>query len=173
MLLTPECTLFLVSPSHVRKVSLIRTERVAEAGDIMEIMKDADAVLVAGGDGTIMEAVTGSKRIESVLTARTETITKFKFAGLMRRPDASKLGTTLPIGVLPVGKSNHLAHNLFPSISSSGKIESEVEMMAGAAMSCVKSIYRPVDVMQVGRHQFRLLNGTPVFASGSSCKMYM
>ena len=58
MLLTPECTLFLVSPSHVRKVSLIRTERVAEAGDIMEIMKDADAVLVAGGDGTIMEAVT-------------------------------------------------------------------------------------------------------------------
>ena len=91
----------------------------------------------------------------------------------MRRPDASKVGTTLPIGVLPVGRTNHLAHNLFPSISSSGKIESEVEMMAGAAMSCVKSIYRPVDVMQVGRHQFRLLNGTPVFASGSSCKMYM
>ena len=52
-------TSFHMSPSHVRKVSLIRTERVAEAGDIMEIMKDADAVLVAGGDGTIMEAVTG------------------------------------------------------------------------------------------------------------------
>ena len=68
----------------------------------------------------------------------------------MRRPDADSLRTSLPIGVLPVGKSNRLAHNLFPSLSSSGKVESEVEMMAGAAMSCVKSIYRPIDVMQVG-----------------------
>lgn len=109
------------------KVSVMRTERVGEAGDIMEIMKDADAVLIAGGDGTVMEAVTG----------------------FMRRPDADSLRTSLPIGVLPVGKSNHLAHNLFPSMSSSGKVESEVEMMAGAAMSCVKSIYRPIDVMQV------------------------
>ena len=46
------------------KVSVMRTERVGEAGDIMEIMKDADAVLVAGGDGTLMEAVTGKQREE-------------------------------------------------------------------------------------------------------------
>ena len=46
------------------KVSVMRTERVGEAGDIMEIMKDADAVLVAGGDGTLMEAVTGKQRVE-------------------------------------------------------------------------------------------------------------
>ena len=67
----------------------------------------------------------------------------------MRRPDADTLRRSLPIGVLPLGKSNRLAHNLFPSLSSSGKVESEVEMMAGAAMACVKSIYRPIDVMQV------------------------
>ena len=67
----------------------------------------------------------------------------------MRRQDADSLRRTLPIGVLPLGKSNRLAHNLFPSLSSSGKVESEVEMMAGAAMACVKSIYRPIDVMQV------------------------
>ena len=67
----------------------------------------------------------------------------------MRRPDADSLRNSLPIGVLPVGKSNRFAHSLFPLFSSSGKVESEVEMMAGAAMSCVKSIYRPIDVMQV------------------------
>ena len=70
-------------------------------------------------------------------------------SGFMRRPDADSLRNSLPIGVLPVGKSNRFAHSLFPLFSSSGKVESEVEMMAGAAMSCVKSIYRPIDVMQV------------------------
>merc|ERR1719348_385009 len=44
------------------KVSIIRTESDGQAKDIMEIMADADAVLVAGGDGTLMEAVTGLLR---------------------------------------------------------------------------------------------------------------
>ena len=69
------------------KVDVIRTEGEGQAKDIMEIMKDADAVLVAGGDGTVMEAVTG----------------------LMRRPDSERLGRTLPIGVLPVGNTNQSA----------------------------------------------------------------
>ena len=43
-------------------MSLIRTEAVGQAKEIMEIMKDADAVLIAGGDGTVMEAVTGFMR---------------------------------------------------------------------------------------------------------------
>lgn len=67
-----------ISPSQARKkyekycapllhlagirVSVIRTEGEGQAKDIMEIMADADAVLVAGGDGTIMEAVTGLMR---------------------------------------------------------------------------------------------------------------
>ena len=33
-----------------------------QASEIMEIMDDTDAVLVAGGDGTLMEAVTGLLR---------------------------------------------------------------------------------------------------------------
>merc|ERR1711923_524050 len=44
------------------KVSVMRTESEGQAKDIMEIMSDADAVLVAGGDGTLMEAVTGLLR---------------------------------------------------------------------------------------------------------------
>ena len=69
------------------KVSVIRTEGEGQAKDIMEIMKDADAVLVAGGDGTLMEAVTG----------------------LMRRADADDVGRKVPVGVLPVGHTNQMA----------------------------------------------------------------
>ncbi len=65
----------------------MRTEGEGQAKGILEVMKDSDAVLVAGGDGTVMEAVTG----------------------FMRREDAKKLRTTLPLGVLPVGKRNRLA----------------------------------------------------------------
>ena len=60
----------------ILQVSVIRTESDGQAKDIMEIMKDADAVLVsscppcrphvhlqvAGGDGTVMEVVTGLMR---------------------------------------------------------------------------------------------------------------
>ena len=59
---------------------MIRTEGEGGAKDIMEIMIDADAVLVAGGDGTIMEAVTG----------------------LMKRADRAE-AARVPIGILPVG----------------------------------------------------------------------
>ncbi len=49
------------------KVSVIRTEGEGQAKDIMEVIKDCDAVLLAGGDGTLMEAVTGWMRRESVI----------------------------------------------------------------------------------------------------------
>ena len=41
------------------KVSYIRTEAIGQATDIMAVMNDTDAVLIAGGDGTLMETVTG------------------------------------------------------------------------------------------------------------------
>ena len=74
-------------------MSVIRTEGEGQAKDIMEIMSDADAVLVAGGDGTVMETVTGFMR-----------------KGL-------KPGD-LPLGVLPVGENNMLAKSLFPGVTS-------------------------------------------------------
>ncbi len=41
------------------KVSVIRTEGQSQAQEIMKVMENTDAVLVAGGDGTLMEAVSG------------------------------------------------------------------------------------------------------------------
>ena len=100
------------------KVSVMRTESEGQAKEIMEIMSDTDAVLVAGGDGTLMEAVTG----------------------LLRRTDMS--AARLPLGVLPVGKTNTLAHKLF-------HCEDEVRLMGEATMAVVRQLRRPVSVLEV------------------------
>jgi len=101
------------------KVSVIRTESDGQAKDIMEIMTDAEAVLVAGGDGSLMETVTG----------------------LLRRKD-KELAVKVPIGVLPVGKTNTLAHKLFGTDDS-------VKLMGEATMSVVRQLKRPVGVVEV------------------------
>ena len=90
-------------------VDVIRTESEGEAKDLMERMTQvdeaySDVVLVAGGDGTVMETVTGICR---------------------RRENDSKI----QIGVLAVGRHNMLAKRLFPVTSQKGD---EVEMMAKA-----------------------------------------
>ncbi len=42
------------------KVSIQKTEGREEAKELLKIMENCDAVLIAGGDGTLMEAVTGN-----------------------------------------------------------------------------------------------------------------
>jgi len=101
------------------KVSVIRTESDGQAKDIMEIMTDAEAVLVAGGDGTLMETVTG----------------------LLRRKD-KELAVKVPLGILPVGKTNTLAHQLFNTDDS-------VRLMGEATMSVVRQLRRQVGVIEV------------------------
>jgi acylglycerol kinase len=106
------------------KVSVLRTEGQGQAKTMMEIVEDTDAVLIAGGDGTLMEAVTG----------------------LLRRKDADQIVKELPLGVLPVGKNNKMARNLFP-----GMVDDlgEAGLMAEAAMSVVRQLFRPVSVIEV------------------------
>jgi len=103
------------------KVSTIRTEGQGQAKEIMEVMANTDAVLVAGGDGTLMEAA----------------------SGLMRRADCETLAKKVRFGVLPVGSSNLMAKTLFP------EAETDVKRMAEATMSVVRQLYRPVDLLEV------------------------
>ena len=104
------------------KVSVIRTEGQSQAQDIMKVMENTDAVLVAGGDGTLMESV----------------------SGLLQREDANKIVKTLPLGILPVGFNNKMAHLLYPGCDAQ-----EVALMAQAAMSVIKQLWKPVDVLEV------------------------
>lgn len=114
------------------KVHVVRTEGEGQAKQLLELLSAEgapdgrlpDAVLVAGGDGTVMEAATG----------------------YLRRPDAARIRARMPLGVLPVGAQNRLAKSLFPEVSTS---VSDVELMARSALSCVRQVRRPMDVMQV------------------------
>ena len=45
------------------KVGIIKTEKEGQAKDIMEIMENTDAVIVAGGDGTVAEVGQRSCRL--------------------------------------------------------------------------------------------------------------
>ena len=101
------------------QVSIIRTESEGQAKDIMEIMADADAVLVAGGDGTIMEAVTG----------------------LMKRADRTE-AARVPIGILPVRKTNSFAHSLFG-------LDEEVKLMGEATMSVIRHLKKRLSRIEV------------------------
>ena len=102
------------------KVSVIRTESDGQAKEIMQLMKDADAVLVAGGDGTVMEVVTG----------------------LMRREDRDA-AAQVPIGILPVGKNNLTAKSLFPGA------ENQARLLGEATMAVVRQLRRPTGVIEV------------------------
>ena len=103
------------------KVSTVRTEGRGQAKDIVEKLDKSDAILVAGGDGTVVEAVTG----------------------LMRRPDAETVAGKVPLGILPVGKNNLTAKSLFPEISD------DVELMAEASMSVIRGLSKKQDLIQV------------------------
>ncbi|GFS29355.1 acylglycerol kinase, mitochondrial [Nephila pilipes] len=102
------------------RVSVFQTEREKQAGDLMQIMANTDAVIIAGGDGTLQEAVTG----------------------LLRRPGVEE--EILPIGIVPLGKTNTVAQHLFGSKSSS-----HPQLMAEAVMAVIRETTTKMDVIKV------------------------
>lgn len=116
------------------RISLIQTTEEKEAQRLMEIMTNTDAVLVAGGDGTLHEVVTG----------------------LMRRPQNED--ENLPLGIIPVGRTNTVANYLFGSKSTS-----QAQLMAEAAMAIIHEGTISLDVMKVKYTD----NESPVYAVSS------
>ncbi|CAG9765502.1 unnamed protein product [Ceutorhynchus assimilis] len=72
-------------------VEVVRTESEGHAKRLMETLNGAEAVVVAGGDGTLSEVVTG----------------------LMRRTNEN---APIPVGILPLGKNNSIGRSLFPGL---------------------------------------------------------
>lgn len=105
------------------RVDIVKTESEGFARNYIEteITELPDAILVAGGDGTLSEAV----------------------SGLMRR----SVPHSCPIGVLPVGRTNTMAGRIFPSVSG-GRLR-EVEQMTSAAMSVVRGKVAKKDVLKI------------------------
>ncbi|XP_044253994.1 acylglycerol kinase, mitochondrial [Tribolium madens] len=103
-------------------VNVVKTESEGHARSLIGDLNGTDAVVVAGGDGTVSEVITG----------------------LLRRTQENTEGL-IPIGVLPLGKTNSVARVLFPC---GGYLE-KVRSLADATMAVVEEVVQPIDVLKV------------------------
>ncbi|XP_071786641.1 acylglycerol kinase, mitochondrial-like [Asterias amurensis] len=102
-------------------VEIIKTESEGNAKEKVSYVESTDALVIAGGDGTVGEVITG----------------------LLRREDESTVSLKWPLGIIPLGTTNSLAKFLYASA------ESDVRWMGNAAMAVIKGVTEPVDVMAI------------------------
>lgn len=118
------------------KVSVVTTETEGQAKDLTEIMDNTDCIVVAGGDGTVHEVLTG----------------------LLRRNDSHIASKRFPIGILPVGKSNRVAYKLNSAFNEKDR---KAKILGESSMAVVRQVLSGIDVMRVEGDQ-----GRPVFTIG-------
>ncbi|KAJ8966868.1 hypothetical protein NQ314_003262 [Rhamnusium bicolor] len=103
-------------------VDVIKTESEGHAKTLMESVGGMDAIVVAGGDGTLSEVVTG----------------------LLRRTNENT-SNLVPLGILPLGKNNTVAKNFFPT----EKRLEKVRCLADATMAVIEDVTKPADIMKI------------------------
>ncbi|KAF4101368.1 acylglycerol kinase, mitochondrial [Onychostoma macrolepis] len=102
------------------EVKIVKTDYEGQAKKLMELMDQTDMLIVAGGDGTLQEAITG----------------------LLRRADEETF-SKIPIGFIPLGSSNSLSQSLH--LVSDNK----VQHITSATLSILKGETVPLDVLQI------------------------
>ncbi|XP_054881359.1 acylglycerol kinase, mitochondrial-like [Poeciliopsis prolifica] len=102
------------------EITVVKTDYEGQAKKLMELMEQTDMLIVAGGDGTLQEVITG----------------------LLRRPDQEVFSST-PIGFIPLGSHNSLSPSLhFLS-------DNKVKDITAATLSILQGETVPVDVLQI------------------------
>lgn len=101
-------------------INIVKTDYEGQAKKLMELMEQTDMLIVAGGDGTLQEVITG----------------------LLRRPDQDTISNT-PIGYIPLGSRNSLSPSLH--LLSDNKVKDIVS----ATLSILKGETVPLDVLQI------------------------
>lgn len=117
------------------KVAIVKTEHEGQARDLMEIMENTNAVVVAGGDGTLGEVLTG----------------------LLRRVDHDEAAQRFPLGILPLGNTNTCTSAIWGFQGDPGP-----RHLAEATMAIVQDIKRPMDVMEITPLQSPEQEGEPM-----------
>ncbi|BES87511.1 Diacylglycerol kinase catalytic domain [Nesidiocoris tenuis] len=101
-------------------VSVLETEKEGHARELIdEIEPTTDAIVVAGGDGTLSETITGLMRSRGELCK-------------------------IPIGVLPLGQRNLVARALFEEAD-----QHNVATVASATLAVIKGNVKPVDAFRI------------------------
>lgn len=102
------------------EITIVKTDYEGQAKKLMEFMEQTDMLIVAGGDGTLQEVVTG----------------------LLRRPDHDNICKT-PIGFIPLGSTNSLS----PSLHLLH--DNQVKRITSATLSILKGETVQLDVLQI------------------------
>ncbi|KAG8523339.1 Acylglycerol kinase, mitochondrial [Galemys pyrenaicus] len=101
-------------------VTVVKTDYEGQAKKLLELMESTDMIIVAGGDGTLQEVITG----------------------VLRRADEATF-SKIPIGFIPLGQTSSLSHTLF---AESGN---KVQHITDATLAIVKGETVPLDVLQI------------------------
>ncbi|XP_036184419.1 acylglycerol kinase, mitochondrial isoform X4 [Myotis myotis] len=101
-------------------VTVVKTDYEGQAKKLLELMENTDVIIVAGGDGTLQEVVTG----------------------VLRRADEAAF-SRIPIGFIPLGQTSTLSQTLF---AESGN---KVQHITDATLAIVKGETVPLDVLQI------------------------
>jgi len=104
------------------EVNVVLTEYEGQVKGFMSVLdaSDTDGVVVAGGDGTLLEAVTG----------------------FLRKEDKT-FSENIPVGVIPLGETNRFSKLLF------GEDLDQVRLIAESAIAVVRAFTKKVDVIKV------------------------
>ncbi|XP_016405976.1 acylglycerol kinase, mitochondrial [Sinocyclocheilus rhinocerous] len=102
------------------EVKIVKTDYEGQAKKLMELMDQTDMLIIAGGDGTLQEVITG----------------------LLRRVDEETF-SKIPIGFIPLGSSNSLSQSLH--LVSDNK----VQHITSATLSILKGETVSLDVLQI------------------------
>jgi len=110
-------------------VHIVKTEFEGQATGYMDVIEkgSTDAVILVGGSGLVMEAVTG----------------------LLRRPDSLDVVDAIPIGIIPTGKSNTFVKALMSPLLPRERTMNDVKFMGEAAMSIIRGKTRKIDVLKI------------------------
>uniref|UniRef100_A0A3Q4A9Y4 Acylglycerol kinase, mitochondrial n=1 Tax=Mola mola TaxID=94237 RepID=A0A3Q4A9Y4_MOLML len=102
------------------EITIVKTDYEGQAKKLMEVMEHTDMLIVAGGDGTLQEVITG----------------------LLRRPDQDKI-SNIPIGLIPLGSHNSLSPSLH--LLSDNKVKD----ITSATLTILRGETVPLDVLQI------------------------
>lgn len=137
-------------------VDIKKTESEGHARTLINTVGGTDAIVVAGGNGTLSEVVTGLLRNVNEDTN--------KLVPIGNQPCSFKtvvLYFYTILGILPLGKNNNTAKAFFPT----GKKLEKVQRLADATLAVIEEAVKPTDVMRI-----EILNDStskPVYAVDS------
>ncbi|XP_069484848.1 acylglycerol kinase, mitochondrial [Ambystoma mexicanum] len=101
-------------------VTIVKTDYEGQAKKLLELLESTDLIIVAGGDGTLQEVVTG----------------------LLRRADQAVF-SRIPIGFIPLGATSTLSHTLYP------QSENKVKQISDATLAILKGETVALDVLEI------------------------